>query len=425
MLKGWHLILVAAVVLPATIGIYVGVRKNEVNQRLEALRAAGYPTSFAELMEYNKLPAGAQNAATLYVDAFAFYVPPVDEANLPVLGKAQLPDRGDSLPEPMAGAIADLLAANQQCLVRLREAAGMEHCRYDWDYTTGALPEMKSLRQCAQLLQLGAISQADQGDTGAAIAYIKDGLRLSDSLRREPALINYLVRIAGSAVALGGLERALNVAPFTDGQLQDLSGALAEAGGHFDLAEVMVTERCFNIEYTRDPSLVMGSGQGRGVWLPGIRGTGLADILDYMGNCVAAARLPLTKRVARFREIEAERDQLSFLHVMVKILAPAMSRVAEQDLRVHAHLDLARTALAIERYRLATGAVPDRLEELVPQYLEQVPIDPFDGRPIRYRRTEPGYVLYSIGEDGQDSGGRERSKGNRGQPYDWCFIVTR
>ena len=44
---------------------------------------------------------------------------------------------------------------------------------------------------------------------------------------------------------------------------------------------------------------------------------------------------------------------------------------------------MARTALAIQRYRLATGRLPASLEELVPRYIKDVPIDPFDGRPSR------------------------------------------
>ena len=160
-------------------------------------------------------------------------------------------------------------------------------------------------------------------------------------------------------------------------------------------------------------------------WLPGIQGRGLLDILDYMDNCIEAARLPLSERVARFRQIEKDLNELSVLHVMIKVLAPAMSRIGEIDLRLHAHLDLAKAALAIERYRLATGGVPSELAELVPAYLDEVPIDPFDARPIRYKRTEPGYLLYSVMEDGEDNGGLEKSKAGRGEPYDLCFIVTR
>jgi hypothetical protein len=54
-----------------------------------------------------------------------------------------------------------------------------------------------------------------------------------------------------------------------------------------------------------------------------------------------------------------------------------------------------------------------------------VPSDPFDGNPIRYRRADPGYCLYSISDDGQDNGGREKTDVASGAPYDWCFIVTR
>jgi hypothetical protein len=111
--------------------------------------------------------------------------------------------------------------------------------------------------------------------------------------------------------------------------------------------------------------------------------------------------------------------------VLAKIIVPEMARVAELDVRIRAHLNLAQVALAIERHRLATGNVPVELAVLVPQYLEAVPIDPFDGKPIRCRRTEPGYVLYSIMEDGQDNGGRTREEAGEDEPYDLCFIVVR
>jgi hypothetical protein len=222
------------------------------------------------------------------------------------------------------------------------------------------------------------------------------------------------------------LEQALNRTTFTDEQLKELDEAFAAVVGDLDLAEVMIMERCFNLECVRDPQQMSGLGRGGAVLrLPGIQGRGLLDILDYMDACVEAARLPLTERVARFREIEQEVGELSFLHLVIKLVAGPMGRIGELDLRLHAHLDLAKAALAIERYRLATGNVPDELAELVPAYLDEVPIDPFDARPIRYKRTEPGYLLYSVMEDGEDNAGLEKSKAGRGEPYDLCFIVTR
>jgi hypothetical protein len=60
----------------------------------------------------------------------------------------------------------------------------------------------------------------------------------------------------------------------------------------------------------------------------------------------------------------------------------------------------------LERYRGAKGAYPDSLTALTPDYLPQVPQDPFDGQPLRYHPTKTGYRLYSVGLILQDSGGQ-------------------
>jgi len=69
-------------------------------------------------------------------------------------------------------------------------------------------------------------------------------------------------------------------------------------------------------------------------------------------------------------------------------------------------------AAFVERFRLARGSLPENLNELVPQFLSAVPGDPFDGQPLRYHRLGKGYVIYSVGRDGLDDGGREK-------PADW------
>jgi len=425
--KTWHLILVILIGLIVLVALYALARKGSANRQLEALRAAGYPTSLAELADYSKLPEGTANAAELYLRAFAAFVPPVAGANIPYLGGAPLPDRGKPLAEPVVKAIAQCLASNQQCLSLLHEAGGIPDCDYDWDgrmYTAG-MSQWGDLKHCAQLLVLEALYSAHAGDPNAAVQCIEDGLRLANSLSRESVLIGYLVRVACISVALGGLERSLSLTIFTDAQLAELSEAVTATAGSIDLTQAMIGERCLMIEMCRNPALMTGGASATGTPLRVLGRWGLDDVLDYMGKCVDASRLPADQRVARFAAIEKEVKDLSFLHVMVKIAAPALSRVAALDLRMRAHLDLARTALALERYRLATGKLPEDLNALVPQYLAQVPIDPFDGRPLRYRRTDPGYLLYNVAEDGQDNGGLERDQTNRGAPYDWCFIVTR
>ena len=62
-----------------------------------------------------------------------------------------------------------------------------------------------------------------------------------------------------------------------------------------------------------------------------------------------------------------------------------------------------RLMIALKRYKLKTGSLPKSLAELKPDYIDDVPADPFDGKPMRYNSDKK--VIYSIGDDLKDDGG--------------------
>lgn len=63
--------------------------------------------------------------------------------------------------------------------------------------------------------------------------------------------------------------------------------------------------------------------------------------------------------------------------------------------------------MALRAYKLEHGAYPETLTQLTPDYLKAVPADPFAlSGPMRYKRRGANYVLYSLGPDGKDDGGR-------------------
>ena len=80
--------------------------------------------------------------------------------------------------------------------------------------------------------------------------------------------------------------------------------------------------------------------------------------------------------------------------------------------------------LALRAYRLEHGAYPATLAALTPAYLKQIPNDPFAASgPLHYKRQGSKYVLYSIGPDGKDDGGKPifdatqaRASGGRTRP---------
>jgi len=80
--------------------------------------------------------------------------------------------------------------------------------------------------------------------------------------------------------------------------------------------------------------------------------------------------------------------------------------ITTRNLTLH---ELVNTVIALKRYQLHEGRMPNDLSALVPQYLEALPRDLVDGQPLRYRRNVDGlFVLYSVGENAQDDGGDPR-----------------
>jgi hypothetical protein len=134
-------------------------------------------------------------------------------------------------------------------------------------------------------------------------------------------------------------------------------------------------------------------------------------MLRRLNEACAIALLPTHEQMAAWREwdnrfrtakaesFEENRFVLSFL------LIPGIPRVGETALRDQALLSCALAAVATERFRLTHKRWPKNLEELCPEFLPEVPVDPFDGKPLRLAHKKDGIAIYSVGKDGQDDGG--------------------
>ena len=64
--------------------------------------------------------------------------------------------------------------------------------------------------------------------------------------------------------------------------------------------------------------------------------------------------------------------------------------------------------MAIIRYQQDMGNLPESLEVLQKsEYLKQIPIDPYSDEPLVYKVTDDGFMLYSVGENFIDDGGKQ------------------
>ena len=150
--------------------------------------------------------------------------------------------------------------------------------------------------------------------------------------------------------------------------------------------------------------------------------------VDVLTTNIAFAKLPDPDRFASRTNWNAVDDRAKKgRYILSGLLLPALGKAMHRDTEDRAKARIAQTVLAIERYRLAhTGQFPESLDGLVPAYLPAIPSDPFDGKPLRFKRRESGYIVYSVGPDTVDDGGLERPvKDKENDPWDVTFIVER
>jgi hypothetical protein len=91
---------------------------------------------------------------------------------------------------------------------------------------------------------------------------------------------------------------------------------------------------------------------------------------------------------------------------LMGLLSPAVRKVQSAHDRAEQIDRNLHLALALAAHKGEHGRYPAKLDDLAPKYLPAVPDDLFSGKPLIYKPDEKGYVLYSVGPNGKDEGGR-------------------
>ena len=114
-----------------------------------------------------------------------------------------------------------------------------------------------------------------------------------------------------------------------------------------------------------------------------------------------------SRQAAHTRTLAGSNGMNRFRYLLSAMMVPNTSKAVQTTVRHETQRRLTVTALALKRYQLRLQRLPEKLDELVPEFLAAVPVDPMDAQPLRYRRESGSeFVLYSVGEDGKDDGGK-------------------
>ncbi len=126
-------------------------------------------------------------------------------------------------------------------------------------------------------------------------------------------------------------------------------------------------------------------------------------------RAVAMLQMTSYERIRQAAPIASQRMTLADLLLEMAFKNP----IGSMTLR-DAERTATQTMMALERYYLAHGDYPQTLQQLVPDFLRELPTDPWAATPtpMGYRRVDPAvddekrqYLLYTIGGDAMDNGG--------------------
>ncbi len=92
--------------------------------------------------------------------------------------------------------------------------------------------------------------------------------------------------------------------------------------------------------------------------------------------------------------------------VLVAIMMPTLEAAVTLDDVNRANGEIEIVAVALACYHAETGRWPAELKELCPSLLKAIPADRFSIKPLIYRPSENGYLLYSVGKNMRDDGGQ-------------------
>lgn len=405
--------LVAVVVGPVL--VWRTLLSKNVEARLQALRDAGMPTTGEALDLWRYAAPGEDNAADLYIEAYGAYrfrlTTPMEMDALPLFGWEL--DPLEALSDETLEAMSKFLELNTEALAKLHEAAAIDECWYPRDFQDSSLSTswgyLSRLRELNKLLCLEAIAAVERQDTARAEEALLAAIAVAGSARNEPVLNAHMIRYSCLEDILSTLLRALAQSEFEERALERLASALAAHEDAESIRNALIGERCIMIVQFHQ----WFSGQNRDPIYRLIAAVGISDMvtllqLDTYEEVLAAAELPRHEGLEFLDEIQAEVESgWIFKRIPYFSVSHSLPSIAANEAVVR----IGGALLAIERYRLAQGHLPDGLADLVPGFLESEDAyrDPFDGQALRYEALEPGYRVYSVGRNRVDDDGHQKN----------------
>lgn len=312
--------------------------------------------------------------------------------------------------------LKDFLRQQSTAVKRLREGGAKTWCRFDRNYERPKyvvqLPENEKLRQAARLLSLDARFSSATGDLKSALDDCRAIFSMAHHVARDPFLISVLTSVAIEGLGMSTLEAVLKGSTPSENDLPaDLIDPEFLYAPYFRNAlrmeEALGIAAFCDIAEVRRPARADASESQKLFTSRSYRILLLPPDIDSYRSRMKRWQLLATKPLfeARSELDDADRSTKNDPGILTRLMAAGLSNYWKAIARGDAQRDLVVLAVATYRFKARHQRLPEALGELTPDFITAIPIDPFDGKPMRMTKSNGGMVLYSIDTDRTDNGG--------------------
>jgi len=436
----WSLLIIVAcfVIVAITIYTYDKLGERAYQAALQKAREQGYPLRLDEIEATRREWTENENGAEVIM-AIGKQLEEIEEdpfiESPPFAGCDDIPPLGSKWPDRFLAEVGRWCEQKSALLDKIDELAGYAGGRFPIEYKPlpyeTELPHCEWVRTACKLKTVHLLWKLQQNDTRNIVRDIGILMRLGRLLDQEPFVISSLSRMGCEVYVVTLAQEACAQTTLAADQLAAIADQLSKIDPLPDFIWGLVGERASLIQ----------TGEllrYKGVCNPSLLPCGLANVPFFKGvyardhawtirlynrqieACIAPS---YAKGHSLYTELEKERDALSNLHLFSIIFGRPETGVYQLCFRHDAGARCARVGLAAERYRLATGRFPETLDQLVPNYIPDLPQDPFDGKPLRCKHTESHFIIYSVGENLADDSGDVQYVSNNKRPKDIGFVL--
>ncbi|MFH1732949.1 MAG: hypothetical protein ABIF82_15035 [Planctomycetota bacterium] len=415
---------------------------------LAELDRRGLPTDTYYLKKEFGASVNGKNAARFYEAAFAALGE--DEAyemSVPCVGSADMPELGEPIDRERQVKMATFLDEQRAFFSLLATARKHRRCFYNLDFNTResqASAFLGDARQAARTLCVKSLHEQALGRPEGALDACEAIVDINLSLRNQPWCAVKLFQASNGRYLCKSIEQTLSRTTPSIESLRALRSKLLLESESTSITEMIKAEIAYVAMQLKHPHFSMASAVHRNEQMavvaqdfPGrCRWQAFMDRPDarmmvspdrmwplrllsaWVSVCPGAYRLDMmdeakfflreydalpapshdraARATQRLRGVTAESDDTAKI-------AASWARWDLECIQYQARLVAAATALSAEVCRIENGKWPNALSELQDEKL----LDPFSGKPLKYRQMDGDCIVYSIGMNQRDDGGVE------------------